>query len=159
MQKEEKNKGGPVEYIYLPTREIKSEDLKSDTIGGLHEWITEEIRRLGQDMPFDLIVENNIIDNLDLSLEIIYKKIVQKENKRQIGSQVYDFFKVIYRIQGIFGEANERNCGNPRDEKLEECINFSSHLLNKLSTKKTGLDVLMETIPSLDQNDDCKDKK
>jgi hypothetical protein len=29
-------------------------------------------------MPFDLIVENNIIDNLDLSLEIIYKKIVQK---------------------------------------------------------------------------------
>lgn len=57
-------------------------------------------------MPFDLIVENNIIDNLDLSLEIIYRKIVQKENKRLIGSQSYDFFKVIYRIQGIFGEAN-----------------------------------------------------
>jgi hypothetical protein len=29
-------------------------------------------------MPFDLIVEGNIIDELDLSLEIIYKKIVQK---------------------------------------------------------------------------------
>lgn len=24
MQKEEKNKGGPVEYIYLPTREVRS---------------------------------------------------------------------------------------------------------------------------------------
>jgi hypothetical protein len=69
-------------------------------------------------MPFDLIVENNIIDNLDLSLEIIYKKIVQKESKRQIGNKTYDFFKVIYRIQGIFGEANERNSGNPRDEKV-----------------------------------------
>jgi hypothetical protein len=69
----------------------------------LHEWITEEIRKLGQDMPFDLIVENNIIDNLDLSLEIIYKKIVQKESKRQIGNKAYDFFRVIYRIQGIFG--------------------------------------------------------
>ena len=32
-------------------------------------------------MPFDLIVENSIIDNLDLSLEIIYKKIVQKLKK------------------------------------------------------------------------------
>lgn len=41
MQKEEKNKGGPVEYIYLPIREVKSEDLKGDTIGALHAWITE----------------------------------------------------------------------------------------------------------------------
>jgi hypothetical protein len=29
-------------------------------------------------MPFDLIVEKNIVDNLDLSLDIVYKKIVQK---------------------------------------------------------------------------------
>jgi hypothetical protein len=43
------------------------------------------------------------VDNLDLSLEIIYRKIVQKETKRQIGHKVYDFFRVIYRIQGIFG--------------------------------------------------------
>jgi len=57
-------------------------------------------------MAFDLIVENNIVDNLDLSLEIIYRKIVQKEVKRQIGNKTYDFFRVIYRIQGIFGEAN-----------------------------------------------------
>ena len=55
------------------------------------------------DMPFDLIAEGKIIDNLDLSLEIVYKKIVQKESKRQIGNKTYDFFKVIYRIQGIFG--------------------------------------------------------
>ena len=54
-------------------------------------------------MPFDLIVEGNIIDELDLSHEIIYKKIVQKESKRQIGNKTYDFFRVIYRIQGIFG--------------------------------------------------------
>lgn len=94
---------------------MKSEDLKSDTIGGLHEWITSEIRKQGQDMPFDLIVENNIIDNLDLSLEIIYRKIVQKESQRHIGSQTYEFFKVIYRIQGIFGEANEKSCANHRD--------------------------------------------
>ena len=68
MLKEEKNKGGPVEYIYLPIREVKSEDLKSDTIGALHEWITEEIKKIGQDMPFDLIVDGYIIDSLDLSL-------------------------------------------------------------------------------------------
>lgn len=70
-------------------------------------------------MPFDLIVADNIVDNLDLSLEIVYRKIVQKQTKRVIGNKNYDFFKVIYRIQGIFGEANERNCGNPRDDKLE----------------------------------------
>ena len=54
-------------------------------------------------MPFDLIVQSNIIDNMDLSLEIVYKKIVQKQAKRQIGNKSYDFFRVIYRIQGIFG--------------------------------------------------------
>ena len=41
---------------------MKSDDLKSDTIGALHEWITEEIKKIGQDMPFDLIVEGYIID-------------------------------------------------------------------------------------------------
>lgn len=103
-------------------------------------------------MPFDLIVSDNIVDNLDLSLEIVYRKIVQKQVKRVIGNKNYDFFKVIYRIQGIFGEANERNCGNPRDDKLEECIIFSSHLLKKLNHKnKTGLHVLMDIIPSLDK--------
>jgi hypothetical protein len=56
MQKEEKNKGGPVEYIYLPIREVKSEDLKGDTIGALHEWITDEIKKMNHDMTFDLIV-------------------------------------------------------------------------------------------------------
>ena len=72
--------------------------------------------------------------------------------KRQIGNKTYDFFRVIYRIQGIFGEANERNCGHPRDEKLDECTSFSSNLLNRMPNKKTGLDVLMEVIPSLEYN-------
>ncbi len=114
---------------------------------------------MNQDMAFDLIVENNIVDNLELSLEIIYRKVVQKEAKRQIGSKTYDFFRVIYRIQGIFGEANERNCGNPRDEKLEECIEFSSYLINRLPNKRTGLDVLMDIIPTLDQKGDSRDRR
>jgi len=54
-------------------------------------------------MMFDLIVEKNIIDNMDLSLEIVYKKIVQKQVQKQIGNKSYEFFRVIYRIQGIFG--------------------------------------------------------
>ena len=80
--------------------------------------------------------------------------------KRQIGNKTYDFFKVIYRIQGIFGEANERNCGHPRDERLEQCTEFSSHLLYRLPNKKNGLDILMEIIPKLDLNTvDGKEKK
>jgi hypothetical protein len=58
---------------------------------------------MGHDMMFDLIVEKNIIDNMDLSLEIVYKKIVQKQVQKQIGNKSYEFFRVIYRIQGIFG--------------------------------------------------------
>jgi len=38
-------------------------------------------------MPFDLIVENTIVDNLDLSLEIIYRKVVKNQVKRQIGTK------------------------------------------------------------------------
>ena len=159
VQKEEKNKGGPVEYIYLPVREVRSEDLKGDTMGALHEWITGEIRKMNQDMSFDLIVDNTIVDNLDLSLEIVYRKLVKKEAKRQIGSKTYDFFSVIYRIQGIFGEANEKNAGNPRDEKLEECITFSSYLLNKLPSRNTGLDVIMGIIPTLDRTPAHRDRK
>ncbi len=38
--------------------------------------------------------------------------------KKNIGNKSFDFFKVMYRIQGIFGQANERISGNPRDDKL-----------------------------------------
>ena len=57
-------------------------------------------------MPFDLIVDKYIIDNLDLPIEVVYKKIVNKEVKKKIGAQQYDFMKVIYRLQGFFGNAN-----------------------------------------------------
>lgn len=35
--------------------------------------------------------------------------------KKKIGLQQYDFMRVIYRIQGIFGNANESASSNPRD--------------------------------------------
>ena len=44
----------------------------------LHEWITEQLKKMGQDLPFDLIVDKYIIDNLDLPIEVVYKKIAQK---------------------------------------------------------------------------------
>jgi hypothetical protein len=66
-------------------------------------------------MAFDLIVDKYIIDNLDLPIEVVYKKINQKEVKKKIGLQTYDFMRVIYRIQGIFGNSNESASGNPRD--------------------------------------------
>jgi hypothetical protein len=72
----------------------------------LHEWVTEQLKKLNQDMPFDLIVDKFIIDNLDLPIEVVYKKIAQKEAKKQIGNTTYDFLKVIYRMQGFFGDAN-----------------------------------------------------
>lgn len=89
--------------MYIPVREVKSEDLKGDTIGALREWVTDEMVKMNQFMPFDLIVEKSFIDNQDLSLEIVYRKIVQKECKKNIGNKTYDYFRVIYRIQGVFG--------------------------------------------------------
>ena len=41
---------------------------------------------------------------------------------------------------------------------MDECITFSSHLLTKLPNKKTGLDILMEIIPTLEK-EQTKDKK
>jgi hypothetical protein len=44
----------------------------------LQEWITDQLRKMNQDLPFDLIVDKYIIDNLDLPIEVVYKKIAQK---------------------------------------------------------------------------------
>ncbi len=69
----------------------------------LSEWVAGELRRIESDMPFDLIVDKFIVDNLDLPLEVVYRKIWQKEVKRNIGEEEYNVMKVVYRIQGIFG--------------------------------------------------------
>ena len=58
-------------------------------------------------MPFDLIVENNIIDDLNLPIEVVYKKLVTKEVKKQIGKTTYFYLKVVYGIQGIY-EGNNK---------------------------------------------------
>lgn len=44
----------------------------------LHEWVSEQLKKMNQDLPFDLIVDKYIIDNLDLPIEVVYKKIFQK---------------------------------------------------------------------------------
>ncbi len=44
----------------------------------LYEWVTDQLKRMGQDLPFDLIVDKYIIDNLDLPIEVVYKKIANK---------------------------------------------------------------------------------
>jgi hypothetical protein len=64
--------------------------------------------------------------------------------KKKIGSQQFDFMRVVYRIQGIFGNATESVSSNPRDENLESCLTYSSHLMTKIpAINKTGLDVVM----------------
>ena len=68
--------------------------------------------------------------------------------------------KVIYRIQGIFGDPNESSSSNPRDESLETCLNYSSYLLNKIiPIKKAGLDVLMSILEGIKRSDDDKEKR
>ncbi len=37
-------------------------------MGALHEWITKQLRQINQAMPFDIIVDKYIIDNLDLPI-------------------------------------------------------------------------------------------
>lgn len=44
----------------------------------LCEWVTNELKKINQYMTFDLIVDKYIIDNLDLPIEVVYKKIAQK---------------------------------------------------------------------------------
>ena len=77
---------------------------------------------MNQAMPLDIIVEKNIIDNLDLPIEVVYQNVAENKSKKTIGNKVYEYFRVIYRIQGILGEPKQRSIGNPRDTKLEKCI-------------------------------------
>lgn len=100
-------------------------------------------------MPLDIIVEKNIIDNMDLPIELVYQNICENKSKRKIGDKEYEFFRVIYRIQGIMGEPKQRGIGNLRDQRLETCISYASYFLNKFSdefSKKIGLDVLIEIL-------------
>ena len=54
-------------------------------------------------MPLDIIVEKNIIDNMDLPIEVVYQNIVENKSKKIVGDKSYEFFRVIYRVQGILG--------------------------------------------------------
>jgi hypothetical protein len=50
-------------------------------------------------------------------------------------------------MQGFFGDANESASSNPRDDNLETCLQYSSHLLTKISIlDKTGIDVIMSIL-------------
>jgi hypothetical protein len=122
-----------LQYPYLPVREIRSEDLQGDTIRALIDWVYNELIKLDQAMPLDIIVEKNIIDNIDLPIEVVYQHIAENKSKKTIGNKVYEYFRVIYRVQGILGEPKQRSIGNPRDQKLEACVNNSSNFLNKIS--------------------------
>lgn len=106
------------EYPFIPIREVRTDELQGDTIQALHDWVYHELEKMNQAMPLDIIVEKNIIDNMDLPIEVVFERIVENKSKKTIGNKAYDFFRVIYRIQGILGEPKQRSIGNPRDEKL-----------------------------------------
>jgi hypothetical protein len=74
--------------------------------------------KLNQAMPLDIIVEKKIIDNMDFPSELVYQKIAENKSKKTVGNKEYDYFKVIYRIQGILGEPKQRSICNLRDHKL-----------------------------------------
>ena len=106
-------------------------------------------------------MEKNIIDNMDLPIEVVYQNIAENKSKRTIGDKSYEFFRVIYRVQGILGEPKQRSIGNPRDQKLEACIAHSSNFLNRFSegSQKIGLDVIIDILESIKSGPDSQDKK
>jgi hypothetical protein len=135
-----------VEYPYLPIREVRSEDLSGETIRSLHDWVHGELEKLNQDMKLDIIVDKYIIDNMDCPIEVVYQHLAENKARKQVGDKEYEFFKVVYRIQGILGEPKQRGPGNLRDTKLETCISLASHFLKRFSEEfegRIGLDVLI----------------
>ena len=55
---------------------------------------------------------------MDFPIQLVYQNIVENKIKRKLGDKQYEFFRVIYRIQGIMGEPKQRSIGNLRDQKL-----------------------------------------
>jgi hypothetical protein len=82
-------------------RELKTEDLPGYTMKEVRDWITKQ---LSIPMGMDLIVEGYLIDDVSSPIEMVYKKLVNKDESKQpplLGQP--DTFRVIYRLRGFFG--------------------------------------------------------
>ena len=53
-------------------------------------------------MPFDLIVESQIVDDVTKPIEVVYNKLVTKKIEKRVGNTSYHFFRAVYGIQGIY---------------------------------------------------------
>lgn len=61
----------------------------------VYDWIIDQMR---EKMPIDLIVEGKIIDQLNVPIEMIHKKLYPKVD----GKPPVEVIRVIYRIRGLF---------------------------------------------------------
>ena len=102
--------------------------MENETVEGLRTWVQGELRKIGNDMPFDLIVENQIVDDITKPLETVYNKLVTKRVERQIGRTTYHHFRAVYGIQGIY-DAVEKAANITGDDTMDACIANSGYLL------------------------------
>lgn len=54
--------------------------------------------QMKEKMPFDLIVEDKIVDQLNTPIEMIHKKLYPPVE----GKPPVEIIKVIYRVRGVF---------------------------------------------------------
>jgi hypothetical protein len=60
-------------------RELKTEDLPGYTMKEVRDWITKQ---LSIPMGMDLIVEGYLIDDVSSPIEMVYKKLVNKDESK-----------------------------------------------------------------------------
>jgi hypothetical protein len=77
-------------------------------------------------MPMDLIVEGHIINNVDVPIEMVYKKLVRPDDgSKPLNPGQHDTFRVIYRLRGFFGEPTEKDAGNLGDDQKDLCLSYA----------------------------------
>lgn len=108
----------------LKVRELKTEELPGYTMKEVKDWVTQNLPVV---MGLDLIVEGWLINDDNVPIEMVYKKLVAKEEgklPRQLFGQL-ETFKVIYRPRGIFGEPTEKDAGSFLDEQRDTCLSYA----------------------------------
>lgn len=124
------------------------------------DWVTQHLPIA---MGMDLIVEGWLINDESVPIEMVYKKLVAKEEGKlppQLFGQL-ETFKVIYRPRGIFGEPTEKDAGSLGDEQKDTCLSFAPILTETVGENQQtcGLDIIFRLFKRFEKLKEDRDVK
>ncbi|KAL4455053.1 hypothetical protein ABPG74_006435 [Tetrahymena malaccensis] len=156
---------------YLPSSLPKKEISASEFGTTMNDILT----RIKSELPdpswvIEMLVANKLINNKDLPIDLVYKKVWVQSQQKGVPSNQIDWkkqvisnpMKIVYRITGFDGEAHEELVDQIVDEDQQTCSQLSKVLfdlfMDETGKETCGLASLIEIIKQIYSDSEQKSK-